>query len=77
MAKDQAPAGGENLEDLESMLRELIGEDNAAKAMKFIHDCRANGAADLSYGPQETTGTLTVNPAGSRSGNAGAADNLA
>jgi hypothetical protein len=33
-ARDQGePGGGENLEDLASMLKELIGEDNAAKCL--------------------------------------------
>jgi hypothetical protein len=84
-ARDQGEAGGgENLEDLENLLNALIGEDRARPVMKYIHDCRAAGAQDNPNwfegrpNPGGTiepmAGSLTHDPAGSRSGNAGAQD---
>jgi hypothetical protein len=79
-ARDQGNGGGEELADLESMLKELIGEDRARPVMKYIHDCRAAGAADqppdfqgkplTGGGMVPTTGSLTVDPNSSKSANA-------
>ena len=83
-ARDQGgEPGGEELMDLENMLKELIGEDHAGRVMKYIHDCRAASAQDqppdfqgkplTGGGMVPTTGTLSVDPGGSKSANAASA----
>jgi hypothetical protein len=64
-------------EELLGLIREAIGEEGPlGDALRFRAQDRRRGAQDqpLDYGPQPTTGSLTHEPAGSRSANAGATD---
>jgi hypothetical protein len=85
-ARDQEPEVGRE-EELAALLSELIGEDRAAPVLKYIRDCRAASAQDqppdfqgkplTGGGMVPTTGSLTYEPAGSKSANAASAQDRA